>query len=250
MKAANTRLTRPSTISTSPTLSVVRIGGQEHLEAQQRIERDVEQQARQHRRDRRRAFGMGVGQPGVQRREADLGAVADQQEDEGERQQLGIELAGVLRHQIPGHRRQPLAQHLLGREIDEDGAEEGQRDADRTEDEVFPRRLDRLRRAIDADHHHGRKRRDLDADPEQADVVGDERHIHRADHRLVQRVIEAQERRRQPAGLELMADIARAEDRRGEGDEGGQRDEIDVEIVDDQDVAAVAVGRTAATRPP
>ena len=67
------------------------IAGQHHLEAQQRIERDVEQQAGQHGRDRRRAFRMGIGQPGVKRREADLGAVADQQEHEGERQQLGVE---------------------------------------------------------------------------------------------------------------------------------------------------------------
>src|SRR6185503_3463313 len=42
-------------------------------------------------------------------------------------------------------------------------------------------------------------------------------------------------------GLELVTDVARAEDRRGEGDEGRQGDEIDVEIVDDQDVAAVSV---------
>jgi len=40
-----------------------------------------------------------------------------------------------------------------------------------------------------------------------------------------------------------MADIARAEDRRGEGDEGRQRDEIDVEVVDDEDVAAIAIGQ-------
>src|SRR5262249_10384787 len=38
----------------------------------------------------------------------------------------------------------------------------------------------------------------------------------------------------------FVADVARAEDRGGEGDEGREHDEIDVEIVDDQDVAAVA----------
>ena len=69
------------------------IGGEQHLEAQHRIERDVEQQPREHRRDRRRAFGMRVRQPGMQRRKADLGAVAEQQEDEGDVEQRRIEAA-------------------------------------------------------------------------------------------------------------------------------------------------------------
>ena len=74
-----------------------RIGGQQDLEAQHGVERDVEQQAGQHRRDRRRALGMGVGQPRVQRRQPDLGAVAEQQEDEGEVEQRRIERPGVRR---------------------------------------------------------------------------------------------------------------------------------------------------------
>jgi hypothetical protein len=124
------------------------IPGQHHLEAQQRIERDVEQQAGQHGRDRRRAFRMGIGQPGMKRRNADLGAVADQQEHEGERQQLGIEQRGGLDQQVPRHRRQAVADHVLRHQIDEDGAEKGEPDADAAENEVFPRRLDRLGRAI------------------------------------------------------------------------------------------------------
>src|SRR4029079_167342 len=43
----------------------------------------------------------------------------------------------------------------------------------------------------------------------------------------------------QPSGLELMADIARAEHAGGEGDEGGERDEYDVEIIDEQVVSRV-----------
>ena len=82
------------------------------------------------------------------------------------------------------------------------------------------------------------KRCDLEADPQQPDIVGNQRHVHRADHRLIERVVIAQEFRRQPAGFELVADVARAENRGGECDEGGERDEIDVEIVEDQDVAA------------
>ena len=60
------------------------VGRQQHLEAQHGIERDVEQQPGQHGGDRRRALGVRIGQPGVQRRQADLGAVSQQEEDEGE----------------------------------------------------------------------------------------------------------------------------------------------------------------------
>ena len=60
------------------------IGVEQQLEPQHRVERHVEQQTRQNRRNRRRAFGMGVGQPGVQRRQPDLGAVAQHQEHEGQ----------------------------------------------------------------------------------------------------------------------------------------------------------------------
>ena len=63
------------------------VGRKQHLEAEQRVERDVEEQSRQHRRDGRRTFGVRVGQPGMQRREADLGAIAEQQEHEGEIEQ-------------------------------------------------------------------------------------------------------------------------------------------------------------------
>ena len=93
MNAAKTSETRPMRHHQRPGRERAGIGREQHLEAQQRVERDVEQQPREHRRDRRRAFGMGVGQPGVQRRQADLGAVAEQQEDEGEVEQRRIEAA-------------------------------------------------------------------------------------------------------------------------------------------------------------
>ena len=91
-----------------------RVGRQQHLEAQHGVERDVEQQAREHRRDRRRALGVGIGQPGVQRRQADLGAVAEQQEDEGDVEQRRVEAAPPARSARstpwrPGPRRPPAA---------------------------------------------------------------------------------------------------------------------------------------------
>ena len=126
------------------------------------------------------------------------------------------------------------------RHVDEDGAEQRERDADAAEDEIFPRRLERLVGAVDADHEHGGERRKLDRHPHHADIVGDQREVHREHQHLVHRVIEAQECRRQPADLELVADIARAEHAGGEADEGGQHDEDVVEVVDHADTARLA----------
>ena len=202
---------RPATAGPASTISgpgaiARRIGRQQHLEAQHGVERDIEQQAGQHRRDRRRAFGMGVGQPGVQRRQADLGAIAQQQEDEGEIEQRRVELR---RHaSISTVQTMPcMPSPITGRAamIDQDGAEQRQRDADAAEDEIFPRRLERLVGAVDADHQHGGQRRDLDRHPHQADIVGDQRQVHGEEQHLIHGVIEAQMRRRQPAGLELVA---------------------------------------------
>ena len=207
---------------------------EQHLEAQQRVERDVEQQPREHRRDRGRAFGVGVGQPGMQRRQPDLGAVAEQQEHEGDVEQRRIEGVGARDQHGPHHGVEALADHRPRRHVDQDGAEQRERDADAAEDEVLPRRLERLVGAVDADHQHGGERRELDRHPHHADIVGDEREVHREHQHLVHRVIEAQERRGQPADLELVADIARAEHAGGEADERGQHDEHVVEVVDQQ----------------
>ena len=155
-----------------------RVGCHQHLEAQQRIERDVEQQARQHGRDGRGAFRMRIRQPGMQRRQANLGAVAQHQEHEGDVQQLGAEAAGLLDQRRPHHGVLALAQHRARRHVDEDGAEQRQRDADAAEDEIFPRRLEGLVRAVDADHQHGGERGELDGDPHQADVVGEQPEVH------------------------------------------------------------------------
>ena len=60
------------------------VGREQNLEAEDGVERDVEEEPRKHRRYRRRAFGMGIGQPGMERGEADLRAVAEKQEKEGD----------------------------------------------------------------------------------------------------------------------------------------------------------------------
>ena len=127
-----------------------------------------------------------------------------------------------------------LADHRSRRHVDQDGAEQGERDADAAENEVFPRRLQRLVRAVDADHQHGRQRGELDGHPHQADVVGEQPEVHGEHQHLVHGVVEAQIARREPADLQLVADVGRAEDGRREADEGREHDEDDIEIVDEE----------------
>ena len=221
------------------------IGGQQHLEAQQRIERHVQQQAGQHGGDRRGTFGVRVGQPGVHRREADLGAIAEQQEDEGDVQQGRVEVVRAGDQNGPDHGVEALADHRARGEINQDGAEQRERDADAAEDEVFPGGLDRLVRAIDADHHHCGERREFDRDPHQADIVGEQRQVHAEQHELEHRVVEAQVVGRQAAGFQLVADIAGAERAGGEADEGVEQDEDDVQVVDQRGTGRVRGDRRA-----
>ena len=100
--------TRPMVAISGPGAIAPGLAASSSLKRKHGVQRDVEQQARQHRRDRRRTFGMRVRQPGVQRREPDLGAVAEQQEDEGDVQQRGIEGCRVRDQHGPDHRRRDL----------------------------------------------------------------------------------------------------------------------------------------------
>jgi hypothetical protein len=135
----------------------------------------------------------------------------------------------------PGHRRHASAHAGLGRQIDQDGAEQRQRNPDATEDEVLPRRLDSLVRAVEAHHQHRRQCGAFDRHPHQAEIVGGERQQHGENESLIHAMIEAQVGRLHPADLDLMIDIAGAEQAGGEGDERSQRHQIDIEIVDDDE---------------
>ncbi len=144
---------------------------------------------------------MCVGQPRVHRRESDLGAIAEQQEDEGDVQQGRVEVVRSGDQNGPDHRVDALADHGTRGEIDQDGAEQRERYADAAEDEVFPGGLDRFVRAIDADHHHCGECGQFDRDPHQADIVGEQRQVHAEQHELVHRMVEAQVVGRQTAGF-------------------------------------------------
>jgi hypothetical protein len=135
---------------------------------------------------------MRVGQPRVQRCEPDFGAVAEQQEYERQIEQSRIEGGGVRDQRGPHHGVGTFADDGERRHIHQDGAEQRERDANAAEDKIFPGCFERLMGAIDADHEHGRERRQLDRDPHHADIVGDEREVHGEHQHLVHRVVEAQ----------------------------------------------------------
>ena len=98
-------------------------------------------------------------------KKADLGAVAEQQKHEGEVEQRRVEARGMGHEIGPHHGIEAAANRGLGRHIDENGAEQSERDADAAENEIFPGGFERLVRPVDADHQHGGQRGQLDRRP-------------------------------------------------------------------------------------
>ena len=206
----------------------------EHLAADDAVERHVEEQPREHRGDRRGALGVRIRQPVVQRHQADLRAVAHQQEDEGERHDRGLQLALDGVEVGPEKGVAFRAQHALRREIEKDGAEERLGDAHAAQDEVLPRRLQARRRAVDRHQQHRREGGRLHRHPEDAHVVGGERQQHREHERLVHAVVQAQPRPGHLALLALDAHVGAREERGGEAHEGGEGHEEDVQGIDEE----------------
>ena len=126
MNAANTSEISPIVTISGPGASASGLTREQHLEAQQGVERDVEQQAREHRRDRGRALGVGIRQPGMQRRQPHLGAVTEQQEHKGDVEQRRIEKAAAHFDRRPHHGVEAFADHRPRRHVDQDGAEQGE----------------------------------------------------------------------------------------------------------------------------
>src|SRR5438128_3211989 len=173
---------------------------------------------------------MRIWQPGMQRREADLGAVAEKQEYERDVEKGRVEVCGVLDQQRPDHAVLAFAHDRAGRHVDQDRAEQGERNSDAAQDEIFPGRFQRGVGAIDADHQYRRQRCEFDRHPHQADIVRHKREIHAEHHGLIHGVVEAQVNRRQPTGFELVRNIARAEDAGGEAHEGIEHEEHEVQV--------------------
>ena len=100
-----------------------------------------------------------------------LRAVADEDEDERELDHLRVQ-AGRRGHQHGPVQRLLLAAGQVDEvEVAQHRPPEGQRDADRADQDVLPRGLDRGLRHVQRDEHGRRDRGRLDGDPHEADVV-------------------------------------------------------------------------------
>ncbi len=154
-----------------------------------RVHRHREQHARHHGGQRRRRLGMGVGQPRVHRRETGLGPVSDQQEHERQAHDVGMQVRGGGHQHRPVERAFRQASLVHEVEVGQHGADKRQRDADRPDQDVLPRGLDRRLADAQRNQHRRHDGRGLDGHPHQADVV----HRHRQEHREAQQVGEHHE---------------------------------------------------------
>ena len=142
-------------------------------------ERAVRHSAGEERPDDPRGLAVGVGLPGVHRREPHLRPVADDEEDEAGPEPGPGQAARVLEQ---GCEEEAL---VPGRAVergvrDEERAQERERDPDRSDHEVLPRRLERAGVVVEVDEDGRRERRPLDGDPDDRQVL---RHRDRRRHR-------------------------------------------------------------------
>ena len=105
---------------------------------------------------------------------------------------------------------------------------------DAAQDEILPGRLDAGRRAIQAHQQHRGQSRRFHRHPQNADVVGQQRQQHGEHEHLIHAVIEPQAARRQLAARLFDAHVDAAEQRGGKADECGQRNQEDVESIDEE----------------
>ena len=155
-------------------------GRQQLLAAQDAEEGAVEQRPGEQRRNQRRRLAVGVGQPGVQRRQAHLGAVADQQEHEGglAATAAAASAASAIRS-VERASSADSAVRARRRHRQEEVAQQRQGDAHRADQQVLPGRLQRAVVAVEVDQRRRGQRRRLDRHPQQAQVLADGHQGHR-----------------------------------------------------------------------
>ena len=209
----------------------------DHFHAHQGVQRHVQQQAGENRRHRRWTFGVRVRQPVVQGDQANLGAIADQQEDEGDGQHRRFQAAGGLVQHRPGEGVVRIRDHTFGGEVQQHGAEQRLGNADAAENEIFPRRLDGLGGAVQGHQQHGGEGGAFHGHPQDADVVGGECRHHGEHEALKHGVVQTHPCPAEMTYVDLMLHVGAREDGGGEADEGGQRHQIDIEGVDVEKLA-------------
>ncbi len=126
--------------------------------------------------DRGRGLGVGVGQPAVHRGQAGLGGEAEDGQGDGDPGQVGVQGDRAAGQCAPGQGR-CAGGHRGG--VEQDDAEERDRDPDRAEDDVLPGGLERAAGAVVADEEGGGDGGGLDRDPQDAEVVAEDGQAHR-----------------------------------------------------------------------
>ena len=147
-------------------------GRQQRVRAEDRQESTVQQRPGEQRGNDRGGLAVGVGQPGVQRRQSHLGSVTDQEEQERRLEPQRIQAAGVGNQIVDRQVDRRPAGGPRGHG-DEEIAQQRQGDAHRTDQQVFPRGFQRAVMAMKVDQRGAGQGGGFDAHPHQAQVPAD-----------------------------------------------------------------------------
>ena len=205
------------------------------VDPEEREERAVRHSAGEERPDDPRGLAVGVGLPGVHRREPHLRSVADEEEDEAGPEPRPRQAARVLEQGaeekalVPGGAVERGVRH-------EERAQERERDPDRPDHEVLPRGLERAGVVVEVDEDRRRERRPLDRDPDDRQVL---RHGDRRRHRQEREEADAEDAVRpllaDPQVLDAVERAEREEDGHDVEDQMSER--VDCEPASERRVA-------------
>ena len=114
---------------------------------------------------------MRVGQPGVHREQADLGAVTEHRQHEGQPDHGRAAAVRPRCQQRPERQVVGVPEHLGTRVVGEDRPQQGDGQPGRGEQDVLPGRLGGAVGALDRDEQRRDDRGHLDGDPQQRQVA-------------------------------------------------------------------------------
>ena len=139
-----------------------------------------------------RRFAVGIRLPGVHRRNAGLGAVADQQEDKRQLHHFGLQHRRDRQQHRPVERILDPPDSATEIEIGEHRARKGQGNADRAEQDVLPRGFHRRLAQLERNDEGGEDGGRLDGNPHHAHIVGRHGQQHDGNEQIDENLIAAQ----------------------------------------------------------
>ena len=142
-------------------------GGENPIDAQYGQEAGIDQPRGDERRGGRRRGEVGIDAHGVEREKLDLAAVSAEDQQEGGLQVEGVAARGRGGDRFVGKR------FAFGGGGQQQDAQIGHGDARRADEDVFPRRFERLRRAAVVDDACRAERRGFEEDPRHGQVRGE-----------------------------------------------------------------------------